>query len=343
MTPHELIQSITAGKFLPVYYFHGSEDYRIVEAAKFIARQFLPKSLHQTNYRRIDARKTSSADLMAELSVYPMLGEKQVFSVTDFQHYKPAEVERILRLMTPADPSRLLILSSPSAKNPRKDSAFFKAVTKSATEIEFKRLSSSEVERNVLARLGRQNVMIDPDARTLLTQLLAGDRGAIETEVDKLIDYKGSGQRITVDDVRFLTAGYSVHSIFDLGDTVMSGDAAATLRLARSLIADGNSPTGILFFLFQHLLSVYLVKNGKHLEPYRKWLEPKLRTQGDQHDNPQIEAILIRLAQADAEMRRTTIMKPDMLLEQFLVAVTAQLSLPAGPRYPGLKRSEARR
>ena len=327
MTPQELNLSVTAGKFLPVYYFHGTEDYRIVEAAKFVARQFLPKSLHQTNYRRIDARRTSCSDLTAELSVYPMLGEKQVFSVTDFQHYKPAEIERILKLMTPPDPARLLILSSPSTKNPRKDSAFFKAVSKAAAEVEFKRLSTSEVERNVLAKLARHTITIEPDARTLLIELLAGDRGAIEMEVDKLIDYKGTGQTITIDDVRFLTAGYNVYSVFELGDLVMTGSTAASLRHIRALIADGNTPTGILFFLFQHFLSVYLVKNGRHLEPYRKWLEPRLRTQGDRCENTHIESMLIRLAQADAQMRRTSVIKPEMILEQFIVAVTDDLKL----------------
>ena len=67
---------------MPAYYFFGTEDYRIVEAEKYVARQFLPDRQLVTNYRKIDGKKTSCSDLLAELSSLPMLGERQVFGVT---------------------------------------------------------------------------------------------------------------------------------------------------------------------------------------------------------------------------------------------------------------------
>ena len=85
VTPFQLLKDISAGKFKPAYYFYGSEDYRITEAEKYLARQFLPGAQMSVNYRKFDGRKTKAGDLITHLSNLPMLGEKQVFVVSDFQ------------------------------------------------------------------------------------------------------------------------------------------------------------------------------------------------------------------------------------------------------------------
>ena len=82
-TPRQLLQDISGGKFKAAYYFYGSEDYRISEAIKYIAHQFLPDMQLTVNYRKFDGRKIKTGDLLTELSTLPMLGEKQVFVVTD--------------------------------------------------------------------------------------------------------------------------------------------------------------------------------------------------------------------------------------------------------------------
>jgi DNA polymerase-3 subunit delta len=323
MTPQDLVTSVSSGKFAPAYYFHGTEDYRMIEAEKFLAHQYLPAAMYQTNYRRLDGKRTSCANLTAELAVYPMLGERQLFAVTDFQHYKPTEVERILKLIVPGDQSRIIVFSSPSEKNPKRDSAFLKTVTKVATVVEFKKLSATEAAGTIQRKLAKFDVKIEREALKLLVDLVAGNRGAIETETDKLIDLKGKGSTITIEDVRSASAGYWTYSIFEIGDRVVSGDTAGVLRFINTMIAEGNNPTAILYFLSNHFISLYLVKNGKPLEPYRRWLTGKFRTQSEQYDSERLEQILIELADTDAQLRRSPV-KPEFLLESLALRLTAE-------------------
>ena len=56
MTPQKLFADISAGKFAPVYYFYGDEDYRIIEAEKYLASQFISSKLLLTNFRKLDAK-----------------------------------------------------------------------------------------------------------------------------------------------------------------------------------------------------------------------------------------------------------------------------------------------
>jgi len=325
MTPQQLFSEISAGDFKPLYYFYGSEDYRIVEAQRFVARQFLPEKQASVNFCKIDGKKTRCTDLLAQLSVYPMLGERQVFVVSDFQRYKPTEVDRVLKMLDPADPNRIVILSSPGSKTPKKTSAFFKKVGQAAQAIEFGRLTRAETAALIKRKLSKAELNAEPEAMDTLIELIAGNRGALEVELDKIVDYLEPGGTLTVRDVRTITAGYQVFSIFELADEIVDRNQARVLQHIRTLLAEGNSPTGALYFLGQHFVSLYLVKNGKSLEPYRRWLAPKFRRQAEGFDNRQLENAILEVARVDAALRRGR-QKPQLILEQLA------LNLMSGPQ-----------
>ena len=167
MTPSQLLSEAAAGKFRPAYYFFGSEDYRIIEAEKYLARQFLPDLQLITNYRRLDARKASFAEISAELSAYPMLGERLVVAVSDIQKFGANEIERLEKLLLPPDPNRLVILSTPSARAPRKDAAILKRIGSIAEPVEFKKLTLEETGNQISRNLAKANLTIEPKARQL--------------------------------------------------------------------------------------------------------------------------------------------------------------------------------
>lgn len=318
MTPEQLRSETASGKFRPAYYFYGTEDYRIMEAEKYLARQFLPDLQLTTNYRRLDARKASFPEISAELSAYPMLGERLVVAVSDVQKLSSDELERLGKLLVPADPNRLVMLSTPSARAPRKDSAFIKRIVNIAESVEFKKLTPPETNRHIMTKLSRAGLSIEPKALELLIEAVAGNRGAIEQETEKLIGYKSSGGTITVDDVRALVGGYEVFVVFELAKDILGGDSARVLTQIRSLIADGNGPTAILFWISKYFIELYLVKNGKPLDSKRRWLAWKYRDQTSKVDNKRLERMIILAAGADAAMRRNKI-PPEICLEMLAV------------------------
>lgn len=315
MTPQQLFSEISEGNFKPLYYFYGSEDYRISEAQRFVARQFLPEKQVAVNYLKVDGKKTKCTDLLAQLSVYPMLGERQVYVVSDFQRYKPTEIDRVLKILQPVDPNRVVIFNSPGSKTPKKTSAFFKKISRAAESVEFGRLTRGDTAALIKRKLTKAELRPEDEAVNILVELIAGNRGALEVEVDKLINYKESGQAVTAQDVRAVTSGYQVFSIFELADEIVDRNRARVLQHIRSLLAEGNSPTGALYFLGQHFISLYLVKNGKALEPYRRWLTSKFREQADNFDNRQLEHAILEVARVDAALRRGR-QKPQTVLEQ---------------------------
>ena len=79
VTPAELNKEISGGKFRPVYFFFGSEEYRIKEAEKALVQKFL--GIHARNgHKSLAASRLKASDIFTELSIVPMLGDRQVFS-----------------------------------------------------------------------------------------------------------------------------------------------------------------------------------------------------------------------------------------------------------------------
>ncbi|UCE24564.1 MAG: DNA polymerase III subunit delta [Candidatus Zixiibacteriota bacterium] len=321
--PSTLFKDVSAGRFKPAYYFFGSEDFRIAEAEKFVARQFLPDRQLTTNLYKIDGRRTRIPDLLAELSNLPMLGEKQVFVVRDFQSYRPGEVQQVLNLLTPPDPNRIIIFSSPSARTPKKNSAFFNSVSKSAEAIEFRKLTYQETAAQIKTRLEKEGLSINPEALKLLTELVAGSKGAMEAELAKLCNFKNTGDTIEVADIKSVSAGYEVFGIFDLADEVVAGDTRKVLQMVRSLLAEGNSPATLTALMQQHFTSLYLVKNNKSPLGRRAFLAHKLRAQAEKYDNARLEEIIIEIAVADARLRHKGV-KPETTLEMLVMTLAGE-------------------
>ncbi len=321
--PKQLLTEISAGKFKPVYYFYGSEDYRISEAIKFVSHQFLPDEQFITNFRKIDGKKTKTGDILTELAMIPMLGEKQVFVITDFQSFRPKEIEKIISILKPVDPNRIVIFSSPSSKTPRKSSAFIRNITKEAVVVEFHKITKIETISLIQGKLKKENITIDHDAQEFLVDLLAGNRGAIETEVAKLIDFIGKDGNVELNDVKNLINGFQIFTVFEIADYVVTGQTSKVLQMLKQLIAEGNAPVMLTTLLQQHFTTLYLVRNGKPPIGNRGWMVSKFKTQAARYSNRQLENIIIQIAEADADLRRSG-MPPAMTLEVLAMSLTGK-------------------
>lgn len=319
--PGQLLASVKAGKFKPAYYFFGSEDFRLSEAMKYVARSYLPESQASMNLRKFDGRETRCGDLITELSTLPLLGERQVFAISNFQSFKPKEREHILKLLGGPDIGRLVILSSPASKAPKRSSAFIKQVSSAAEVVEFGQLTPGESRGMLSSRLSKEGLQIENEALNDLTELVAGNRGAIEAELSKLTNSFESGSTITRDDVHRICVDYVLHDIFKVADSILQGNAAHTLKMVKFLVGNGNSAVAIVTLMLQHFICVYLAKNGKRPLGNRAWLTNKFRQQGAEFDNNRLEQMILAIAQCNSELRWSKI-KSETLLEMLIINLT---------------------
>lgn len=323
MTPRELLAEISDGKFRQVYYFYGSEEYRIVEAEKFLVRQFLGPSVQSIGARKLSGRKTTIAELLGELSAIPMLGEKLVISLTDPQHYKSADLERIARSVQQPDPNRLVVCSTPPAREPRWDSAFLKFIKTVATTVQFNRLADSESREAILGRLRKLSLSAHPDAVNLLVNLVDGRRGAIDQELAKLADFVPDKQ-VTVDAVKEVGAGYQSYLAFDLAEQILRGDTRRAIRQVDFLLQHGATATSIVHFLYGDLLMLYRLQHHESVNGPNAWKGKKMRPFVGRLGDEVIRTALLRLSTLDRQLRNSPA-NPELLLQTFVIELSAEI------------------
>jgi DNA polymerase III delta subunit len=115
--------------------------------------------------------------------------------------------------------------------------------------------------------------------------------------------------------------------VFQLGGESARGNRRRVLQLVKRLLREGDTPTGVLYFLGQHFMSLYLVKAGKPLESNRRWLEHQFRSQGAGMTLAQIEQAISLIAQADSDLRHRQA-SPELVLDQLVL----QIMTPQGQR-----------
>jgi DNA polymerase III delta subunit len=317
ITPIELNHELESGKFRPAYYFFGSEDYRIKEAEKRLLKLFLPQSQLSTNYTTLAASKERIGDILMELSIVPMLGERQVFTINDVQSMSVDEIEKIFILLTPPDPNRIVIFTSPSSKLPRKDSKVLKFLEQKAITVRFDRLTAQFSEAKINAILKENQVSIDADARRILVMLGGGDVGGLTEETYKLVNYVGQGGTIKKEDVALLGSDYQSFQIYELAKEVALGRLDKAMEIIDFLLKQGERASALVFWMAEHFIDLYLVKNKKALSGRGRKTEWKYYDQVGLFDNGQLEKTIILIAEADSDLRNNV--RPEGLIIEKLI------------------------
>jgi len=292
VSPTELSKELASGVFRPVYYFYGTEDYRLKEAARTVVDRFVPKPQQTTNHTILSAAKSTLKDILTELSVIPMLGEHQVFTINDIQILSQENVETILSLLTPPDPNRVIIFTSPSAKQPRKTTKIFKFLISKTTSVEFLRLTQKSAHMKIEKEFKNHDIDIEPQALEIMTELAGGDLGGIMLEINKLIDFINGRKKVTRDDVMAVTSDYQAFKVFELADRAAQGDFDKAMSVIDFLLSRGEKPSGLLFWLSEHFIGLYLTQNRKPFGAGKREISWKYRGQLNVYDNRRLEKII---------------------------------------------------
>ncbi|PKK84439.1 MAG: DNA polymerase III subunit delta [candidate division Zixibacteria bacterium HGW-Zixibacteria-1] len=324
VSPNELSKEIEAGKFRPVYYFYGSEDYRIKEAQRVVALKFLPKSQQSTNQTALSATKNKLEDIINELSMIPMLGERQLFVISNIESFSQAQIGKILSLLNPPDPNRVLILASPSAKTPRKNTKIFKYLEQSTTAVEFGKLKGDAAKRRINKMLADNKITIDPAALDMIIILTGGDLGGMIAETNKLIDFVGEGGRITKDEVAKVSSDYQAFKVFELADHAATGNYDKAMEIIGFLLGQGEKMSSLLFWMGEHFVGLYLARNKKSSGAGGRDMSWKYKGQLNHFESEQLEEIICEIAKADYELKTSQIKPERLIIEKLIYKICSE-------------------
>ncbi len=122
-------------------------------------------------------------------------------------------------------------------------------------------LQGAQLEAWLTSRARAAGAKLAPDAARLLVESQGDNRRALAGEIDKLSVYVGANGQIRAEDVRLLTPVARQAVIFDLTDALARRDRSRALNLLHELLANGESPLGIVGLTAYQTRSLLQVKS----------------------------------------------------------------------------------
>jgi DNA polymerase-3 subunit delta len=322
MTPVDLIREIGLGKFRPVYYFYGDEDFRKREAIKYLLTNYLPQQLRLLNYTQLAIDKNDFETICREVATIPMLGERRLVVVDEIQKLKGDQQKRFFAFLANPNPETVVILTSPAARTPQYKSAFLTQVAKIAESIKFDPLTEDAAKGRISKVLENAGLTYDREALELLYQLTGEDFGGLTAELEKLTISMDQGGHVGLAEVKQLVSSHEEYTQFEVIDLITSGRRDKALLAYNDLVQKGMSPASFVTFLAGRMTDLLKIHTGKNVDA-KPFYVNNLRRQARSFAVSKVLAAFSLIADADRKIRRSEAAS-DVVVENLIRQISGQ-------------------
>ena len=187
--PEDVLKEIKKREFAPVYFLHGEESFYIDRITTLIEESVLTPAEQGFNQTMLYGRDVNMGTVITQARRYPMMSERQVVIIKEFQQMPDLIKEESSKLLenyvANAQPSTILLLAH-KHKTLNKNSKLYKAIEKNATVVETKKLYDNQLPAWIQNYLKDQKYSIEPKAVQLLAEAVGADLARLSGELDKL-------------------------------------------------------------------------------------------------------------------------------------------------------------
>lgn len=233
---------------------HRRRAYGIVEAA------VLPTiGLAAFNHSTFRASERGP-DALAAARTLPMMADRRLVVVRGVQEGTRAFFEALMEYLKDPSPSTVLVLMGSGFPKVEKGTKRWSTAVEKAVKAANGWVLDRKVELDPINFAGQKAASLGKDlersAARALVEVVGGDVGRLEREVEKLSLYVGDSKTISPADVDAVCALVAEAVVWDLTSALVRRDAAASLKLLQRLLEDGVDPRQILMTITWKLRSL---------------------------------------------------------------------------------------
>lgn len=264
LEPQQLYQTVEKAletqQFSPLYFFHGEEPYLLNQAMNYLKVCALHGSgaadFNFSSYYAADADISAVRD---EVETLPMMASRRVVLLKEVQDLTDKEWEMLEPLFqTPVDSTVFILVGSKIDKRKR----FFRHVLEHASLVEFKKPFENQIPGWIKHICKGHDLTISDEAVQLLHRLVGNQLSEIESEIKKLQDYLGDRKQVELQDVAQCVSKKREENVFDLTESIASGDKVESLVHLVNLLDQGQNEIGIVSLISRHIRILLLIKQG---------------------------------------------------------------------------------
>ena len=302
-------------KMKSLYLLYGEEQYLIEMSVKKMKKKFGDELVQGINYIVID--DTNLEELIPNIEMPAFGYDKKLIIVKNSGLFKkdgrkkqesPIQ-EKIANYIEEnhdmLDESVLLIfIESDAEKN-----GIFNAVSKYGTICRIDEQKPAQIVNKLKKICDLYEVNVDSQTLNYLLETCGTNMQNLINEIRKLIEYKGKGGTIKIEDVNKLTIKQIESIIFDLTDNLAVRKMDKALEVLDNLIYQKEPLQKILVTLYNHFRKLYIFQeaadsnkdlvNVLKLKPNQTFLINKYKTQAKHFKKEELRKILSELADLD--------------------------------------------
>lgn len=320
----ELEPELAAGRFRPIYLFHGPEEYLLRRAIALLKEKAIPPEVLSFNFAQYDGQDADVAEIIERANTFPMMSARRLVLVTQVDKLPAAGHEALGAYCDAPQQKTVLVLAA--AELDRR-SPFYRRMDEFACVVEFPKLKAAALERWAGSFFARCGFRIAPLALRKLVDLAGSDLISLANEIEKLVLHSGKSKEIKEADIDVLVLASRQHGIFELTGALGRRDRKVALRILGNLLEGGEGPLYILSMLARHYRQVIIAKEllaaGRHAREIAaavqipEWAVAELLRQAQAIEPETARTIYQSLAQIDRSFKSSS---PDerMVLEHLV-------------------------
>ncbi len=317
-----VLDDIQKHRFAPLYFFYGEEDFLIEEVADALIANAVDPVSRQFNLDVVYGNDVSGKDIVARASSFPMMGERRVVIVRDFE--RATELDPLLPYIEHPSPSTSLFLSAAKVDMRKKVYAHLK---KYAVGGETAPLREYEIPAWIQKRTAIMGRKIAPEAAEMLHGYVGTSLRELNNELEKLLIAIGSKPAIETGDVQSVVGMSREFSIFELTHAVGGKNLEKALSICARMMDVGEAPVGMVAMLARHFGILWRVHQlgaerktpadmakelGVHPFFFKEYLEDVKR-----YPRTAVEDALLALTRADEKLK-TSSGDPHVVMDMLL-------------------------
>lgn len=184
VTYDEIVRSVRAGNFAPVYYLMGEEAYYIDKVSEFIVDTALKEEEKDFNLTVCYGTDVTADEVINAAKRFPMMAERQVVLVREAQSL-PGKERLSFYLEHPQTSTVLIFCHKHGVLDKRKKLAV--DIQKTGVLFESKKLYDSQLPGFVTIYLRRKGVAMEQNAVMMVCESVGSDLSRLSGELDKLM------------------------------------------------------------------------------------------------------------------------------------------------------------
>lgn len=254
MTHLEFFAALKKGDIRPCYLFEGEEEYTKRSALETLRRQTAGGDFAAMN----DTRLLDPAPdaLIAAAETLPFMSDRRFLEIRDCamlsagkakNYDEDSAVKRLDEYMDHLPDTVCMVFFVRGKADGRKK--LYQILKKKAILVSFDPLDDRQLTQWIAQTLRKDNKKISAAACQRLWFSAGRDLTLLSNELHKLVSFAGDREEVTEGDIDAVCIKSTEYKVYDLADTLLSGQAAKALSMLEALLREGEERLQLLALL----------------------------------------------------------------------------------------------